>query len=147
MNNGWIGSLGALPLAKHGKSRSVNCENPYGEKGKGGMAESILGPSRKGAPCIKGIAPGSVTTLAQIEGSGVIQHIWMTVTDQTEKDKYVLRDLVLRMYWDDEKRPSVEVPLGDFFCCGFGRGCIVNSLPIVVNPTQGMNCYLSLIHI
>ena len=141
MNNGWIGSLGALPLAKHGKSRSVNCENPYGEKGKGGMAESILGPSRKGAPCIKGIAPGSVTTLAQIEGSGVIQHIWMTVTDQTEKDKYVLRDLVLRMYWDDEKRPSVEVPLGDFFCCGFGRGCIVNSLPIVVNPTRGMNCY------
>ena len=141
MNSGWIGSLGALPLAKHGKSRSVNCENPYGEKGKGGMAESILGPSRKGAPCIKGIAPGSVTTLAQIEGSGVIQHIWMTVTDQTEKDKYVLRDLVLRMYWDDEKRPSVEVPLGDFFCCGFGRGCIVNSLPIVVNPTRGMNCY------
>ena len=34
--------------------------------------------------------------------------------------RYVLRDLVLRMYWDDETEPSVESPLGDFFCCGFG---------------------------
>ena len=115
MYNGWIGSLGALPLAKHGKSRSINCENPYGEKGKGGTAKSALGPSRKGAPCINGLAPGSVTTLAQIEGAGVIQHIWMTVTDRTDKDYYVLRDLVLRMYWDGEQEPSVEVPLGDFF--------------------------------
>ena len=105
------------------------------------MAASNLGPSRKGAPCIQGLAPGSVTTLAKIEGSGIIQHIWMTVTDRTDKDYYVLRDLVLRMYWDDEETPSVETPLGDFFCCGFGRGCTVNSIPIVVNPTRGMNCY------
>ena len=137
----FMGGLAGLPLAKHGKSRAVNAENPYGEKGKGGMAESVLGPSRKGAPCIKGLIPGSVTTLAEIEGTGVIQHIWITVTDHTDKDYYVLRDLVLRMYWDEEQEPSVETPLGDFFCCGFGRGCIVNSLPVAVNPTRGMNCY------
>ena len=141
MFQSFMGGLGALPLARHGKSRSINCENPNGEKGKGGMAASNLGPSRKGAPCIQGLAPGSVTTLAKIEGSGIIQHIWMTVTDRTDKDYYVLRDLVLRMYWDDEETPSVETPLGDFFCCGFGRGCIVNSMPIVVNPARGMNCY------
>lgn len=82
-----------------------------------------------------------MTTLAEMEGPGVIQHIWITVTDRTEKDYYVLRDLVLRMYWDGEETPSVETPLGDFFCCGFGRGCQVNSLPIVVNPTRGMNSY------
>ena len=84
MFQSFMNGLGALPLAKHGKSRSINCENPHGEKGKGGMAASSLGPSRKGAPCIQGLAPGSVTTLAQIEGSGVIQHIWMTVTDRTD---------------------------------------------------------------
>ncbi len=84
MYQSFIGGLGTLPLAKHGKSRSINCENPHGEKGRGGMAESPLGPSRKGAPCIQGLAPGSVTTLAEIEGSGVIQHIWMTVTDRTD---------------------------------------------------------------
>ncbi len=53
--------------------------------------------------------------MAEMEGPGVIQHIWMTVTDRTEKDYYVLRDLVLRIYWDDEEEPSVESPLGDFF--------------------------------
>lgn len=135
------GGLGTLPLAKYGKSRAINAENPYGEKGKGGMTASPLGPSRKGAPCIRGLAPGSVTTLAMVEGPGVIQHIWITVTDRTQLDYFVLRDLVLRIYWDGEEAPSVESPLGDFFCCGFARGCAVNSLPIVVNPTRGMNCY------
>lgn len=45
------------------------------------------------------------------------------------------------MYWDDEEEPSVESPLGDFFCCGFGRDCIVNSMPVVVNPARGFNSY------
>jgi hypothetical protein len=76
-----------------------------------------------------------------VTGPGVIQHFWITVTDRTDKGYFVLRDLVLRMYWDDEETPSVEVPLGDFFCNGFGARCNVNSLPIVVNPTGGMNCY------
>jgi len=53
----------------------------------------------------------------------------------------VLRDLVLRAYWDGEEVPSVETPLGDFFCCGFARGCAVNSAPVAVNPTRGMNMY------
>lgn len=141
MYQGFMGNLGALPLAKHGKSRAINCENPHGEKGKGGMASSSLGPSRKGSPCISTLKAGDIVTLAEIENSGIIQHIWMTVAQRTEQDCYVLRDLVLRMYWDDEEMPSVETPLGDFFCCGFGRGCIVNSLPIVVNPSRGMNCY------
>lgn len=141
MYQGFIGSLGALPLAKHGKSRSINSENPHGKKGKGGMAASSLGPSRKGSPCISELKAGSEVTLAEIEESGIIQHIWITVAERTEKDYYILRDLVLRMYWDNEETPSVETPLGDFFCCGFGRGCLINSLPVVVNPTRGMNCY------
>ncbi len=136
-----FGDLGSLANLKHGKSRAINAENPYGKKGMGGMVDSSLGPSRKGSPCIKGLSPGTVTILGEIEGSGEIQHIWMTVTDKTEEDYYVLRDLVLRIYWDGEEHPSVETPLGDFFCCGFGRECVVNSMPIVVNPTRGMNCY------
>lgn len=43
----------------------------------------------------------------------------------------MLRDLVLRMTWDDEEHPSVEVPLGDFFCCGFGKECTVNHTPLL----------------
>lgn len=137
-------SLDSLMFQKKGKSRCINQENPRGEKGKGGMAAGSLGPGRKGSPCMEKIAPGETRVLAEMEGPGVIQHIWMTVTDRTEKDYYVLRDLVLRIYWDDEEEPSVESPLGDFFCCGFARGCMVNSLPIVVNPSRGFNSYFQM---
>lgn len=137
----FMNSLGTLPIMTHGRNRTINAENPRGEKGRGGMAASHLGPSRKGSPCISCLKAGDTVTLAEMEGPGVIQHIWITVTDRTEADHFVLRDLVIRMYWDDETVPSVESPLGDFFCCGFGRGCQVNSLPIVVNPSRGMNCY------
>lgn len=138
----FYGSLSGLPLLKKGKSRSINWENRTGEKGKGGMAASDLGPSRKGSPCIPGLEPGETVTLAEIDGPGVIQHIWITVTDRTsDRNRYILRDLVLRMYWDGEESPSVESPLGDFFCCGFGVSYPVNSMPIAVNPTRGFNSY------
>lgn len=138
----FYGSLSGLPLLKKGKSRSINWENRTGEKGKGGMAASDLGPSRKGSPCIPGLEPGETVTLAEIDGPSVIQHIWITVTDRTsDRNRYILRDLVLRMYWDGEESPSVESPLGDFFCCGFGVSYPVNSMPIAVNPTRGFNSY------
>ena len=137
----YMNSLGSLILPRNGRSRSINQENLNGEKGGGGKAASNLGPGRKGNPCMRDIMPGETRTLAKIHGSGIIQHIWITVTDRTEKDFFVLRDMVLRMYWEDEETPSVETPLGDFFCCGFGRDCIVNSIPIVVNPARGMNCF------
>lgn len=66
---------------------------------------------RKGSPCIQLLEVGETRVLAEMEGPGVIQHIWITVTDRTDKDYYVLRDLVLRMYWDDEETPSVESPI------------------------------------
>ena len=135
-------SLGNLFLDQHMESRSINAENPTGEKGRGGMAASGLGPSRKGAPCLHDIPSGARVNLAAIEGPGIIRHIWITVPYKTtDADCFVLRDLVLRFYWDDETLPSVEVPLGDFFCCGFGRACMVNSLPIAVVPNRGLNCY------
>lgn len=62
------------------------------------------------------IAPGATQTLAQIDGPGVIVQFWVTIFSN---DKYFLRRLVLRMYWDGEEHPSVEVPIGDFFGTGF----------------------------
>ena len=134
--------LYALPLLKQGRSCSVNAENRTGEKGGACRAGSPLGPSRKGSPCIDRIPAGHTETLMDLVGSGAVQHIWFTVTDQTDRGHFVLRDLVLRMYWDGEAEPSVEVPLGDFFLNGFARGYEVNSLVMAVNPRRGMNCYL-----
>ena len=75
MYQAFTGGLGGIALAKHGKSRAINAENPHGEKGRGGMEASHLGPSRKGSPCLKDIEPGAVVTLAEMEGPGQINHI------------------------------------------------------------------------
>ena len=83
MYNEFGGTLSNLALAKHRKSRAINAENPKGEKGKGGMAASHLGPSRKGSPCLNDIASGQTVTLAEIEGPGAINHIWITVDAKT----------------------------------------------------------------
>ncbi|GAA0598662.1 DUF2961 domain-containing protein [Kribbella sandramycini] len=122
------------------RSRSINAENPTGAPGMAARTASALGPSRKGRPAI-GLEPGETAVLAEIDGSGVIRHIWMTVPSGTAAGPWVLRDLVLRMWWDDAEQPAVEVPLGDFFCNGFGQRALVTSVPIVVAPTGGMNCY------
>ncbi|MDL2206636.1 DUF2961 domain-containing protein [Eubacteriales bacterium OttesenSCG-928-N13] len=144
MLNGFTGAMNALPMLKSGRSRSINWENRNGEKGAAAMAPSALGPSRKGSPCIRSVAAGETVVLANIDGPGTIQHIWLTVADATAAGKFVLRDVVLRMFWDGEETPSVECPLGDFFLNGFARGCEVNSMPIVVNPKRGMNSYLQM---
>ena len=95
--------LGGLPLLRQGRSCSINGENRTGEKGGACHADSALGHSRKGSPCIDCIPSGGTEALMDVAGCGVIQHIWFTVTDETDKGHFVLRDLVLRMYWDGEE--------------------------------------------
>ena len=132
--------LGGLPFLAEAKTRSISAENPDGRKAGGaqeapeGGAAGDLGKGWKVRPCIT-LPAGSTTTLAEIDGPGVIQHIWITV------DPRAYRDCVLRMYWDGEQTPSVEVPLGDLFCCGHALRVKVNSLPIAVNPSGGFNSY------
>jgi hypothetical protein len=77
----------------------------------------------------------NTVVLAEITGSGAIQHIWLTV----HPDHW--RKLILRMFWDGEQRPSVETPLGDFFCQGWGVRCNIASLAVAVNPAGGFNSY------
>ncbi|WP_197536859.1 glycoside hydrolase family 172 protein [Pseudothermotoga hypogea] len=133
--------LGSLPLLSDAETRSISAENPTGEKGGGAKAVPdennpafLLGKGWKVRPCID-LEPQSTTVLADIAGPGIIQHIWITV------DTKAYRDTVLRMYWDEEEKPSVEVPLGDFFCNGHGMRYNVVSIPIAVNPSGGFNCY------
>jgi len=59
---------------------------------------------------------GEQATIAEMQGPGVITRIWITIDS---RDPYFLRRILLRMYWDDEENPSVEVPVGDFFGTGF----------------------------
>jgi hypothetical protein len=88
----------------------------------------------------------STVTLADIRGAGSIRHIWFTINSPSP---FHLRELVLRMYWDGETEPSVEVPIGDFFGTGFEMGDDGQkyhswwSLPITVQD-RAMNCYFDM---
>ena len=133
--------LEGLPLLSDAETRSISAENPTGEKGGGARAlpqpnspATRLGPGWKVRPCIT-LEPEAITQLADVEGPGTIQHIWITVGPEA------YRDTVLRLYWDGEQIPSVETPLGDLFCNGHGLRYNVNSLPVAVNPSGGFNCY------
>lgn len=140
------GALDSLAIATdHGRTRCVNAENPTGGKGTAATAASALGPSRKGSPCIQTIKAGDSVTLMDVDGPGVIRHIWMTVTDRTSPTgPNVLRNLILEFYWDGEETPSVQCPIGDFFCCGHAQACRINSIPIMVVPNRGFNCYFAM---
>jgi hypothetical protein len=135
------GFLSNLARVADVKTRSISAENPNGEKGAGAQAVpdednagAMLGKGWKIRPSID-LPPGSNTTLADIKGPGTIRHIWITVPE------VAYRNCILRMFWDGEKTPSVEVPLGDFFCCGHSQRAKVNSIPVAVNPSGGFNSY------
>lgn len=147
--NGLNMNMGNLFRMSDAKTRSISPENFTGEKGKGGMAiptedEQLnvanashaardLGQGWKVNPFIR-IKPGETFTLAEIEGPGAIQHIWMTPTGNW-------RFSIIRFYWDDEETPSVEVPVGDFFAMGWNEYAPLSSLAICVNPGSAFNCY------
>ncbi len=139
--NGLGMSLGNLARLSDAETRSISPENFTGEKGKGGMATEgtnaaaarDLGQGWKVSPAID-IAAGQTFTLADIQASGAIQHIWMTPTGEWRKS-------ILRIYWDDQENPSVECPVGDFFCMGWEKYAQLTSLAVCVNPGSAFNCY------
>lgn len=110
-------------------------ENSHGEKEKGAMRVPMdetrpafdLGKGWKVRPCIQ-IGSGETYEIAHIEGPAIIKSIWMTCFPEAS------RWMLLRIYWDREEAPSLEAPLGDFFCSGWNTPTFVASLPINVNP-------------
>lgn len=141
--NGLDMNMGNLFRLSNAKTRSISPENFTGAPGNGGKAllnEGVsgeaareLGPGWKVNP-LTIIEGGKTVTIAEINGSGAIQHIWMTPTGNW-------RYTILRFYWDDEKEPSVEVPVGDFFGMGWGEYAPLNSLAITVNPGSAFSSY------
>lgn len=92
------------------------------------------------------VKPGETAVLANIQGPGIINHIWLTFNEARPnwidaRGSANPAEIVLRMYWDDAKEPAVEAPIGDFFAAGFGLRREVRSLPVVVEGGDGYNCY------
>jgi hypothetical protein len=139
--NGLTSGVGDLYRLSRARTRSISPENFTGAKGGGGQATEgtgaraarDLGKGWKVSPSV-GIKAGETFTLADISGPGAIQHIWMTPTGHW-------RFQILRIYWDGEATPSVEVPVGDFFASGWGKHGQISSLAVAVNPGSAFNSY------
>ena len=149
MFNGLHCSLDSLSLLSNAESRSICGENRTGARAGGGRecpaldengdptgCARELGQGWKVHPCDP-IPAGETLTLADIDGPGAIQQIWMTPSGD-------YRFTILRIYYDDQEIPSVECPVGDFFASAFTSYSVyapINSLAVCVNPGNAFNCY------
>ena len=88
-------------------------ENSNGVKGAGGKENN----GAKGHP-YDSIPAGGVKELLNIQATGIINRIWITINDRSPE---MLRSLIIQMYWNNETKPAVAVPFGDFFGVGLGR--------------------------
>jgi hypothetical protein len=84
------------------------------------------------------VAPGQTVTVLNADGPGEVSHIWFTLADG---EPYFLKRVVLRMYWDGEKDPSVDTPIGDFFGLGLGYYYTWHSAVLSVGNERAMNCF------
>ncbi len=140
----WSGDgLLSLSMRRDADRRAITAENPTGERGGGGRANEgtgahaarDLGVGWKISPSLV-IPAGREVELAAIPGPGVIEHCWMTTRASA------WRSMVLRMSWDDHQAPpAVALPIGDFFCQGWGEYAPLTSELVVVAPYGGLNCY------
>ena len=87
------------------------------------------------------IAPGATQELFRSEGPGVITHIWFTIAAQSGNH---LKEIVIRAYWDGNSKPSVEVPVGDFFGLNLGQYVIYQSAYLNCSSIKALNCYFAM---
>ncbi|HEV7383312.1 MAG TPA: glycoside hydrolase family 172 protein [Phenylobacterium sp.] len=114
-------------------SRSISFENPTGARGAGGTAAK----GRKGAPS-RFLKPGETVTLADIDGPGRINHIWLTVRAGPPEQ---MRALWLKVFYDGLRSPSVCTPLLDFFALPHGRPAAYVSALATAQEGRGFNAY------
>jgi hypothetical protein len=121
--NGLGGGLSSVPRLRDRRRRRSSSHDPTG-----GNRDYVVIPA------------GEAAVLAETEGAGCVRHVWVTIRSREE---WYLRKLLLRMFWDGEEEPSVEVPIGDFF--GIGHGLTHNyvSAPLEMSPQdgRGFNCW------
>ena len=116
------------------ETRWSSFENPSASKGSGGSENK----KAKGHPSTN-VAPGQTKVLLIVKGSGVIQRLWMTINDRSPA---MLRSLRLEMYWDDQTKPAVSVPLGDFFGVGLRRKVSFQNALFSDPEGRSFTCYI-----
>jgi D-arabinan exo alpha-(1,3)/(1,5)-arabinofuranosidase (non-reducing end) len=119
--------LDNLPILRNYTSARVSSTDPTGANDDGNWGHPIQ--------------PGETRTIADLAGPGIITHMWFTIATS---DRWHLKNIVLRMYWEGEESPSVETPIGDFFGLGLGRYFLYESGPLSVGSQKALNSYFSM---
>ncbi|MHC4742757.1 MAG: glycoside hydrolase family 172 protein [Planctomycetota bacterium] len=139
----FAGSLSDLAKPHEGRSMRETSTHKIGAAGK-------FDPNGEPDPQSnwdnKNVPPGETKVLMNAKGPGVITHIWMTFLGPAphtwaKNGSANHQEMLLRMYWDGEKRPGVEAPVGDFFANSFGKRSEVISLPVAVEDADSYNCF------
>lgn len=109
-------------------------ENLNGIKGEGGKTNKTA----KGN-AFESLKSGQSKTLLEVDGPGIIQRMWFTVRDRSPE---MLRSIRLRIFWDGEAKPAVDVPFGDFF--GYGLSEVVKFETALFSNPEGrsFNCMI-----
>ena len=123
----------------HRTTFGFSAENPTGARNGGTPGKDC----EKLRPCIS-IKFGETITLCDVDGPGMITHMWFT--------GYIGHGFILRIYWDGMEAPSVETPLSAFFGCAYdenmedmdGRYPVLNSALLLVAPGRGFNSYFEM---
>jgi len=107
-------------------------ENPGAEKGQGGQ----LNRGAKGRPAER-LGAGEEVALLDVTGPGIVDRMWITVSDRSPQ---MLRSLRIEMYWDGSDGPAVSVPFGDFFGVGLGRTAAFENVFFSNPEGRSFNC-------
>lgn len=87
------------------------------------------------------IPPGDTQEIFNSAGPGIVTHIWFTISAPGAMH---LKEIVLRMYWEGNPKPSVETPIGDFFGLNLGQYQIYQSAYLACSPARSLNCYFAM---
>ena len=120
--HGQVGSKGQIWESRDYESKRISSYDRSGANDDGNWKEKIQ--------------PGETRIIGDVQGPGIIKHIWMTIASN---EPYHLKKIVLRMYWDGEQNPSVETPIGDFFGLGLGKYKLYESKFTSVGSQRALN--------
>ncbi|MBI3695815.1 MAG: DUF2961 domain-containing protein [Acidobacteria bacterium] len=87
------------------------------------------------------IRAGGTQEVFNAKGPGAITHIWFTIA---APGLHHLKEIVLRAWWDDEPKPSIESPVGDFFGLNLGQYFVYQSAFLNCSSIKALNCYLAM---
>jgi hypothetical protein len=141
------GLLEDLAQPKEGRSMRASSTHRAGADGKYDPAAPPKGDREEASNSDnQNIPPGETKVLLNAKGPGAITHIWMTFLGPeaqawAKNGSANHQEMLLRIYWDDQQRPGVEAPVGDFFANAFGQRSEVISLPVAVEDADSYNCF------